>query len=165
MTTISEKPTSNIRTQAGERAGGEKSEAGDEREGCSRAPPFTPSPQDFDAVSFFTSPSIVWPAVGWISPDGGADLSSSVFMPSLKPFTALPRSVPMLRSFLVPNISTTTTSTINQCQMLNEPILQTPLTDYLRDAFSSTPEIPSRLCNSASTSSLVSPCQASSTRQ
>ena len=28
----------------------------------------------------------------------------------------------MLRSFFVPKISTTTTRTISQCQMLNEPI-------------------------------------------
>ncbi len=28
----------------------------------------------------------------------------------------------MLRSFLVPKISTTTTSTISQCQMLNPPM-------------------------------------------
>src|SRR4249919_1316419 len=43
-------------------------------------------------------------------------------MPSLKPFTALPRSVPILRSFLVPKMRTTTSSTISQCQMLSEPI-------------------------------------------
>src|SRR6185312_5041225 len=43
-------------------------------------------------------------------------------MPSLKPFTAPPRSVPMLRSFFVPKMSSTITSTINQCQILNEPI-------------------------------------------
>ena len=29
----------------------------------------------------------------------------------------------MLRSFLVPKISTTTTRTISQCQMLNEPMV------------------------------------------
>src|SRR5690606_1677195 len=44
------------------------------------------------------------------------------FMPSLNPFTAPPRSSPMLRSFLVPNTSSTMTSTMSQCQMLNEPI-------------------------------------------
>src|SRR5688572_4518719 len=71
-------------------------------------------------VSFRASPSIVCPAVGGISVFGV--LSSSVFMPSLKPFTAPPRSVPRLRSFLVPKIRTTTSKTISQCQMLNEPI-------------------------------------------
>ena len=48
-------------------------------------------------------------------------LSSSVFIPSLKPFTVPPRSVPRLRSFFVPKIRTTTSNTISQCQMLNEP--------------------------------------------
>jgi hypothetical protein len=43
-------------------------------------------------------------------------------MPSLKPFTAPPRSVPILRSFFVPNTSATINNTINQCQMLNEPM-------------------------------------------
>ena len=42
-----------------------------------------------------------------------------LFMPSLNPLTAPPRSWPMLRSFLVPKIITTTSRTINQCQMLN----------------------------------------------
>src|SRR5512134_1787908 len=45
-------------------------------------------------------------------------------MPSLKPFTAPPRSAPILRSFFVPKISTTTSSTISQCQMLSEPIVR-----------------------------------------
>src|SRR3954463_10692627 len=45
-------------------------------------------------------------------------------MPSLKPRTAPPRSVPMLRSFLVPKISITITRTISQCQMLSEPIFR-----------------------------------------
>src|SRR6266536_1458074 len=44
-------------------------------------------------------------------------------MPSLKPFTAPPRSLPMLRSFLVPKISTTTSRTISQCQMLSPPMV------------------------------------------
>ena len=44
------------------------------------------------------------------------------FMPSLKPLTAPPRSEPMLRSFLVPKIITTTSSTISQCQMESEPM-------------------------------------------
>src|SRR5512146_1939733 len=48
--------------------------------------------------------------------------SSSDFIPSLNPLTAPPKSLPMLRSFLVPNTSTTTNSTISQCQILNEPI-------------------------------------------
>src|SRR5690606_22245037 len=47
---------------------------------------------------------------------------SASFMPSLKPFTAPPRSEPMLRSFLVPKTSSTMTRTTSQCQMLNEPI-------------------------------------------
>src|SRR3954470_10507572 len=42
--------------------------------------------------------------------------------PSLKPLTAPPRSCPMFFSFLVPNTSTTINSTINQCQMENEPM-------------------------------------------
>src|SRR5208282_1769033 len=44
-------------------------------------------------------------------------------MPSLKPRTAPPRSWPILRSFLVPKISTTTSSTISQCQMLSPPMV------------------------------------------
>src|SRR5829696_7067994 len=47
-------------------------------------------------------------------------------MPSLKPLTALPRSLPMLRSFFVPKMRTTTSNTISQCQMLNEPIICAP---------------------------------------
>jgi hypothetical protein len=37
--------------------------------------------------------------------------------------------VPMFLSFLVPNTSTTINSTINQCQMLNEPMLFLQTTD------------------------------------
>src|SRR5215471_6874403 len=48
---------------------------------------------------------------------------SELFIPSLKPLTAPPRSCPMLRSFLVPKISTTTSNTISQCQMLSPPII------------------------------------------
>src|SRR3546814_86775 len=51
------------------------------------------------------------------------------FMPSLKPLTAPPRSLPMLRSFLVPNTRATMTRTINQCQMLKLPMM-TVLRDY-----------------------------------
>mmetsp|Transcript_71389 Transcript_71389/g.168247 ORF Transcript_71389/g.168247 Transcript_71389/m.168247 type:complete len:244 (-) Transcript_71389:968-1699(-) len=47
-------------------------------------------------------------------------------MPSLKPLTAAPRSEPTLRSFLVPKMAMTTTRTISQCQMLNEPMMLTP---------------------------------------
>src|SRR5512132_4107095 len=50
-------------------------------------------------------------------------------MPSLKPFTAPPRSLPMLRSFLVPKIRITTSNTITQCTQLIEPmfaLLQKP---------------------------------------
>src|SRR5664280_3274642 len=43
--------------------------------------------------------------------------------PSLKPLTAPPRSLPMFLSFLVPKIKTTTSSTINQCQMLKPPMM------------------------------------------
>src|SRR5215471_8769337 len=54
---------------------------------------------------------------------GGAGCSGSdPFMPSLKPLTAPPRSWPMLRSFAVPKISTTTSNTISQCQMLSPPM-------------------------------------------
>src|SRR3954468_5793723 len=55
----------------------------------------------------------------WLSGLAGV---SSAFMPSLNPFTAPPRSAPMLRSFFVPKMSSTMTSTINQCQILNEPM-------------------------------------------
>src|SRR5512144_1377604 len=56
---------------------------------------------------------------------GGASAAASSldFMPSLKPLTAPPRSCPMLRSFFVPKISTTTRSTISQCQMLRPPMM------------------------------------------
>src|SRR5690606_15401456 len=47
---------------------------------------------------------------------------STSFMPSLNPRTAPPRSEPMLRSFFVPNTSSTITRTTSQCQMLKEPI-------------------------------------------
>jgi hypothetical protein len=40
----------------------------------------------------------------------------------LEALDAPPRSEPMFLSFLVPKISTTTSSTISQCQMLNEPM-------------------------------------------
>jgi hypothetical protein len=43
--------------------------------------------------------------------------------PSLKPLTAPPRSAPMFLSFLVPKISTTTSSTMSQCQMLKDPMI------------------------------------------
>src|SRR6202171_1863880 len=79
-------------------------------------------------VSLVTSPSIVLPpswaedcAEGASAP-GGTGSPSGVFIPSLNPFTAPPRSCPMLRSFLVPNIKTTTSSTISQCQMLSPPM-------------------------------------------
>src|SRR3954451_20980607 len=79
-----------------------------------------------ECVLSLISPSMVWPVP---VPEGSifeafcaCVFSSSVFIPSLKPLTALPRSVPRLRSFLVPKMSTTTTRTIIQCQMLNEPM-------------------------------------------
>jgi hypothetical protein len=46
----------------------------------------------------------------------------SPLTPSLNPLTALPRSDQHYQ-FFVPNTKTTTTSTISQCQILNEPIL------------------------------------------
>src|ERR1700759_940497 len=57
-------------------------------------------------------------------------------MPSLKPLTAPPRSEPMLRSFLVPKIITTTSSTISQCQMESEPmeLLLKNVSDFRRPA-------------------------------
>ena len=48
--------------------------------------------------------------------------NAASFMPSLKPLTALPRSVPMFLSFLVPNTITTMSSTISQCQIEKVPI-------------------------------------------
>ena len=48
---------------------------------------------------------------------------SSPFMPSLKPRTAEPKSLPILPSFLVPNTRTTISRTTSQCQMLNEPMI------------------------------------------
>src|SRR5574340_2257 len=70
-------------------------------------------------VFSLTSPSMVWPP----AEDSILGIFSSSFAASLKLFTAPPRSPPMLRSFLVPKITSTITSTISQCQMLNEPIL------------------------------------------
>src|SRR5262245_31512572 len=65
---------------------------------------------------------MVEPLEAVISPAGL--LSASLpFMPSLKPLTAPTRSVPMLRSFFVPKMSSTMTSTMIQCQMLNEPMI------------------------------------------
>src|SRR6185312_3041260 len=99
MTTISENPTSNM-------------------DGRPR------DAYDF-VVSRLTSPSIVVPpscARRAASSASRAAVVASSFMPSLKPFTAPPRSWPMLRSFFVPKIITTTRRTINQCQMLIEPI-------------------------------------------
>src|SRR5450755_3238100 len=79
-------------------------------------------------VSLVTSPSIVLPpswaeacAEGASAP-GGTGSPAGLFMPSLHPFTPPPRSCPTLRSFLVPNIKTTTSSTISQCQMLSPPM-------------------------------------------
>src|SRR5690606_34299475 len=43
---------------------------------------------------------------------------SPSFIESLKPFTAPPRSLPILRSFLVPKISMMMTRTIRSCQIL-----------------------------------------------
>src|SRR5690349_3209473 len=69
-----------------------------------------------------TSPSTVLPVTCGVS--GPPAVPSR--MPSLKPRTAPPRSVPMLRSFFVPKISITITRTMIQCQMLSEPILPSP---------------------------------------
>src|SRR3569832_365438 len=70
-------------------------------------------------VFSLASTSIVLLSATW---DGAVERSSSPLTPSLKPLTALPRSDPMLPSFLVPNTSMIITSTISQCQILNEPI-------------------------------------------
>src|SRR5689334_15494133 len=72
--------------------------------------------------SLRTSPSSVRPVTCEGGSAGGGVSASELFMPSLKPFTAPPRSWPMLRSFFVPKISTTTSNTIIQCQMLRLPI-------------------------------------------
>src|SRR4030095_2301109 len=80
----------------------------------------------YEVFSFFTWPSIVVPPIcgdGTSASFGGAAASSPVFIPSLTPLTAPPRSCPMLRSFFVPKISTTTSRTISQCHMLNPPIV------------------------------------------
>src|SRR5512146_331215 len=67
---------------------------------------------------------MVWPEICCgVGSAGGGESESLDFMPSLKPRTAPPRSWPMLRSFFVPKISTTTSSTISQCQMLNPPMV------------------------------------------
>src|SRR2546421_11545460 len=44
-------------------------------------------------------------------------------MPSLNPFTSPPRSLPMLRSFFVPKISSTITSRISQWIQLIPPMM------------------------------------------
>src|SRR5258708_22993066 len=85
------------------------------RRGTQEAP--APGTQLF-CLSLISPSMVLEDAV--ISPAGF--FSSSPFMPSLKPFTAPPRSAPMLRSFFVPKMSSTMTSTIIQCQMLSEPI-------------------------------------------
>src|SRR5690606_23464080 len=50
----------------------------------------------------------------------GSDLSETAF---LKPLTADPKSLPILRNRLVPNSSTTMTNTISNCQILIPPML------------------------------------------
>src|SRR5690349_16246854 len=103
MTIISEKPTSNM-------------------DALSRRRGAAPRRTQLFCRSF-TSPSMVLPGAE-ISP--GFLGASSPFMPSLKPFTAPPRSAPMLRSFFVPKMSSTMTRTMSQRQMLNEPIAGSP---------------------------------------
>src|SRR5437763_1703690 len=70
---------------------------------------------------------------------------SDDFMPSLKPFTAPPRSCPMLRSFLVPKIITTTKRTISQCQMLNPPmglsLVRVPAHDHRSERLGSADDV------------------------
>ncbi|KGR94416.1 hypothetical protein X946_5400 [Burkholderia sp. ABCPW 111] len=61
------------------------------------------------------------PERGSCCASAGVSLS---FMPSLKPLTALPRSLPILRSFFVPNTSATISNTISQCQILNPPMMK-----------------------------------------
>src|SRR5574343_1748267 len=68
---------------------------------------------------------MVWPPTCWVgwAPSAGLLSALASFMPSLKPFTAPPRSWPTLRSFLVPKISMTMTRTISQCQMEKLPMV------------------------------------------
>src|ERR1700752_3703368 len=66
------------------------------------------------------STSTVW--LGGNSERSALAGASGSFISSLNPFTAPPRSPPMLRSFFVPKTSATRTRTINQCQILSEPM-------------------------------------------
>src|SRR5450631_2914167 len=69
---------------------------------------------------------MVWPAIcceGACAASLAAAASSEPLTPSLNPFTAPPRSWPILRSFLVPKIRTTTSNTISQCQILSPPMI------------------------------------------
>src|SRR3990167_6716948 len=84
--------------------------------GGAQNPAQQPHAQSQVLVFSFTSTSIV---VFSASCAGGAafwasGLSSAPFTPSLNPLTALPRSDPILVSFLVPNTNITITSNISQ---------------------------------------------------
>src|SRR5215472_4340446 len=120
MTMISEKPISNtFRDEVGLSRRRAKRAAG-----AAAAAGFGGEAGGYEVFSFLTSPSMVLPPICWgVSSGAGCASVSLVFMPSLKPFTAPPKSWPMLRSFLVPKMSTTTSRTISQCQMLNPPML------------------------------------------
>src|SRR5689334_14432519 len=74
----------------------------------------------------------IW-AGGGVSAAPAAAASSGLFIPSLHPLTAPPRSCPILRSFFVPKISTTTRRTINQCQMLKPPMVSPYVSSLARD--------------------------------
>src|SRR5699024_7255305 len=65
-------------------------------------------------------------ASAWVFSCVTASVSSDSLasaIPFLKPLTALPRSSPTLRSFLVPNTRATIIKTIIQCQILKVPIV------------------------------------------
>src|SRR5690625_2991602 len=52
-----------------------------------------------------------------------SSVSLASAMPFLKPLTALPKSSPTLRNFLVPKTRATMIKTIIQCQILKVPIM------------------------------------------
>src|SRR3970282_846560 len=95
-----------------------------------------PRTQDLLLSLVLASASITRPEPGiCLSSAGGGDVCSvlaslSSFTDCLKLRIAAPMSPPMLRSFLVPKIMITTARTISQCQMLNEPIPQSPRPDF-----------------------------------
>src|SRR5436190_9979924 len=68
----------------------------------------------------------------WVGAAGSAGVAVPSRTPSLKPLTAPPRSLPMFLSFFVPKIRTTITSTISQCQTLNEPMVVLRMRNWRR---------------------------------